>query len=110
MELEEIYEAVGMMGILVAIVNAVYVSVLNMGQLVGSMPCRRIALVGRKSRIKVHRKGARSAGLPMVQVRMTAPNIRGWKACLFTPEKALVLADILDEAVRKVDALKAYPR
>ena len=103
MELEEAFALVGTMGIITAIVNVVIVSVLNMGQFVGSMPCRRLAILGKTSRIKIHRKVISRRGLT-VQVRMTAPNIRGWKACLLTPEKALAVADILDEAARRAEA------
>src|SRR5258708_1792182 len=100
-QLEEMVMTVGFIGTAIAVASAFFALMANMGQLVGSMPCRRIAPWGRNQRIKVHRKGARSAGLPMVQVRMTAPKMAGWGACLLTPERALVLADILDEAARK---------
>src|SRR5260370_653323 len=108
-QLEEMVMTVGFIGTAIAIASAVFAFMVNMGQLVGSMPCRRIAPWGRNQRIKVHRKGARGAGLPMVQVRMTTPKIAGWGACLLTPGPAMRLADLLDLCALELARLRPAP-
>src|SRR5258708_20361317 len=79
MGLEEAFAAVVFLGIAFLIGDALFVWALNVGQLVGSMPCLRIALVRRKARIRVHRVEIRGT-FPIVQLRITAPHFPGCRA------------------------------
>jgi len=77
---------------------------LNAGELVGSMTCTWFSMTGMtgNSPISVRREGSKDAWAVEVCLRMDVMGAYNWS---FTPEEALAMAGLLDEA-----ALKAAPR
>jgi hypothetical protein len=73
-------------------------------QLVGSIECPCFSQVGkasRNARVLILRRGAEKSGLPTVDVQVRFPlTIQSY---LYTPGEAHELADMLEEAARKLD-------
>ena len=100
-DVERLTLAFGTLATFFGVVTIIAIVSRNVGQLVGSVPCRRIALWSRNQHLKVRRKFDRVTGLTSVRLRMTAPGVEGTRSLVYTPDEALMLADFLEEAARK---------
>jgi hypothetical protein len=87
-----------------AIVVAVLWQLLVSGQLVGAIKCRCFTQAGdtnHDARVLILRRGAEKSGPPTVEVQVRYPATI--QSFLYTPDEARVLADMLEEAARKLD-------
>ena len=98
--LERMAELFGWIGAIVAVLAVIAIATRNLGQFVGSVPCRRIALWSRSQRLKVRRNVDRVTAQLTVRLRMTGPGVNGAQSCVCTSDEALALADFLEEAAR----------